>query len=166
MAKESKIIIAQGIKLDNQYKNVLSYTQQQMLDLVNTNKVASADNYSFIRQEENMVQVGFDYSTICNANYMAFQNKDYNNRWFFAFIRDIQYVSNGCTNVLFDIDVWSTFYSDLSINKCFVEREHVNDDTIGLHTVPEGLNVGDVIQEGVESFSTLNTKTYIGVLSS
>lgn len=166
MAKESKIIIAQGIKLDNQYKNVLSYTQQQMLELVNSNKVASADNYSFIRQEENMVQVGFDYSTICNANYMAFQNKNYNNKWFFAFIRDIQYVSNGCVNVIFDIDVWSTFFGDLSINKCFVEREHVNDDTIGLHTVPENLNVGEVIEEGEESFTSLNTKTYIGVLSS
>ena len=147
MARNSEIIIAKNIKLDNTYKNVLSYNQTQMLNLVNTNKVASANNYSFIRQEQNTVQVGFAYSTICDANYMAFQNKDYNNKWFFAFIRDIQYVSDGCVNIVFDIDVWSTFYSNLTINKCFVEREHVNDDTIGLHTVPEDINAGEMVCE-------------------
>ena len=97
---ESKIIIAQGIKLDNDYKNVLSYTQQEMLNLVSSNdhKLAMATNYSFIRQERNMIQVGFPYSTVCNANYMAFQNPDYNNRWFFAFIRDVQYENNKTVN--------------------------------------------------------------------
>ena len=166
MAKTSKIIIAEGIKLDSTYKNVLSYSQNDMLTLVTTKQVASAGNYSFIRQEKNTVQVGFSYSQICNANYMAFQNKDYNNRWFFAFIKDIQYINDGCVNIVFDIDVWSTFYESMNIMKCFVEREHVNDDTIGKHTVPENLNIGDVIEESEESFTSLNTKTYIGVLSS
>lgn len=166
MVRESKIIIAQGIKLDNDYKNVLSYTQQEMLDLVNSNdhKLAIATDYSFIRQEKNMVQVGFAYSTVCNANYMAFQNKDYNNRWFFAFIRDVEYVNDRTVNIIFDIDVWSTFYGDLSIMKCFVEREHVNDDTIGLHTVPENLNVGDVVQEIQQYDTSLGANWfYIGV---
>ena len=165
MARESSIIIAKNIKLDNTYKNVLSYNQTQMLNLVNTNKVASATNYSFIRQEQNMVQVGFAYSTICDANYMAFQNKDYNNKWFFAFIKDIQYVSNSCVNIIFDIDVWSTFYSDLTINKCFVEREHVNDDTIGLHTVPENLNVGDVVCTDEQYDASIGASFYIGVFT-
>ena len=166
MARNSNIIIAENIKLDNTYKNVLSYNQTQMLELVNTNKVAIANNYSFIRQEQNMVQVGFSYSQICNANYMAFQNKDYNNKWFFAFIKDIQYVSDSCVNILFDIDVWSTFYSNLTINKCFVEREHVNNDTIGLHTVPENLNVGDVVQESYQYDTSLGADWFfIGIFT-
>lgn len=166
MVRESKIIIAQGIKLDNDYKNVLSYTQQEMLDLVNSNdhKLAIATDYSFIRQEKNMVQVGFAYSTVCNGNYMAFQNKDYNNRWFFAFIRDVEYVNDRTVNIIFDIDVWSTFYSDLSIMKCFVEREHVNNDTIGLHTVPENLSTGDMVCESETYDTTLGASWfYIGI---
>ena len=167
MARNSEIIIAENIKLDNTYKNVLSYNQTQMLNLVNTNKVASANNYSFIRQEQNMVQVGFAYSTICNANYMAFQNKDYNNKWFFAFIRDIQYVSDNCVNIIFDIDVWSTFYNDLTINKCFIEREHVNDDTIGLHTVPENIDTGEMVCESETEDSSLSGEIsyYVAVYS-
>lgn len=168
MEQESKIIIAQGIKLDNDYKNVLSYTQQQMLNLVSSNdhKLAMATNYSFIRQEKNMVQVSFQYSTVCNANYMAFQNKDYNNRWFFAFIRDVQWVNNKTVNIVFDIDVWSTFYSDLNVMKCFVEREHVNNDTIGLHTIPENLSTGDMVCESETYDTSLGADWfYVGIFT-
>lgn len=165
MARESKVIIAENIKLDNTYNNVLSYNQTQMLNLVTTNSVASGNNYSFLREYENKIQVKFDYSVICNANYMAFQNKDYDNRWFFAFIKEIQYVSEGCTNIIFETDVWSTFYSSLTIHDCFVEREHVNDDTIGLHTVPEDIDAGEVVCVDTWNLDDLTTYYYVGVLT-
>lgn len=165
MAKESQIIIAQGIKVDNTYKNVLSYNQEQMLELVSANKIASANNYSFIREFKNTIQVGFPYSQICNANYLAFQNKDYNNRWFFAFISDVQFINANTTNIVFETDVWSTFYDSMNVMKCFVEREHVNNDTIGLHTVPEGIATGDMVVEKTVEDSSLNLFLYVGVLT-
>lgn len=157
MVRESKVIIAENIKLDNTYKNVLSYNQTQMLNLVTTNAVATGNNYSFIREFENKIQVKIKYSQICNANYIAFQNKDYNNRWFFAFIKDVQYVGEDCTNIIFETDVWSTFYSSLTINDCFVEREHVNDDTIGLHTVPENIDTGDMVCESATTDGAISS---------
>ena len=33
----------------------------------------------------------------------------------------------------------------LNHKESFIEREHVNDDTIGLHTIPENLETGDYI---------------------
>lgn len=154
MNKTSKIILCEGIKLDNSYKNVIDYDEEEMLALVNDKAVATGNNYTFVRQEKNVVQVPFDYNLICNCNYMAFQNKDYNNRWFYAFIRDIQYVNDGCTNIIFDIDVWSTFYNSLTIKQCFVEREHVNDDTIGANTIDEGISTGEMYQ--INNNSQLN----------
>lgn len=165
MARESQIIIAQGIKLDNTYKNVLSYSQSDMLNLVQTNQIASANNYSFIREYKNTIQVGFPYSQICNANYLAFQNKDYNNRWFFAFISDVQYINENTTNIVFETDVWSTFYDSMNIMKCFVEREHVNDDTVGLHTVPENLSTGEPMVRNFNYDTSFNTTMYVGVLT-
>ena len=144
--KTSKIILCEGIKLDSSYKNVIDYNEEEMLALVTDKAVATGNNYTFVRQEKNVLQVPFDYNLICNCNYMAFQNKDYNNRWFYAFIRDIQYVNDGCVNIIFDIDVWSTFYNSLTIQKCFVEREHVNDDTIGANTIDEGISTGEMYQ--------------------
>lgn len=144
--KTSKIILCEGIKLDSSYKNVIDYNEEEMLELVTNKAVATGNNYTFVRQEKNVLQVPFDYNLICNCNYMAFQNKDYNNRWFYAFIRDIQYVNDGCVNIIFDIDVWSTFYNSINIKQCFVEREHVNDDTIGSNTIDEGISTGEMYQ--------------------
>lgn len=82
---------------------------------------------------------------ILNYNYCMYRNKSYGNKWFYAFITDIQYVNDNCSAVTIKTDVWQTWQFDLTFKKCFVEREHVNDDTFGLHTIPEGLEYGEYI---------------------
>lgn len=46
MSRNSKIIIAKNIRLDRDYNNVLSYNEEQMLELCRTNKVAER-NWTF-----------------------------------------------------------------------------------------------------------------------
>ena len=156
MARSSKIIIAKNIKLDKEYKEVLNYSENDMLSLVNDNKVASADNYSFIRDERGVISVAFSYSDCLKCNYMAFQNKDYDNKWFFAFIDDIKYVNDSTTQIVFTVDAWSTWFSKLNISSSFVIREHVSDDTIGLHTIPENLETGEYICNSHYKDSTMD----------
>lgn len=140
----SEIMICNNIKLDKSYINVLSYSQADMLSLCRTNAVATDNDYSFIR-ENGAILVEFPYATCLGCNYMAYQNKDYSNKWFFAFIDKVEYVSEKATRIYFTIDSWSTFYDDWSSNAVFVHREHVSDDTFGLHTLPEGLETGEYI---------------------
>lgn len=149
MARNSKVIIAKNIKLDRNYTNVLNYTEQQMLDLVNTNKVAESLNCSFIRQT-GTISTPFSYSQCLQSNYIAFQNPDYDNKWFFGWIDDVVYKSNGTGEIKFTIDIFSTWFNKLTLNPVNVIREHVNDDTIGLHTINENLSVGEVVQEDFE----------------
>ena len=141
--KNSEIIIARNIKLDKEYKNVLSYNESSMLSLVRSNMVASASNYSFIKPGKNQIDVSFSYSDCLKANYMAFQNPYYSNKWFFAFIDDVEFRNINTTRISFTVDVFSTWYDYWQVEPTFVIREHVNDDTIGLHTVPENLELGD-----------------------
>ena len=49
--RNSKILIAKNIKLDKSYKDVLDYTENQMLELLTSNDhlVAYSDKFSFIR---------------------------------------------------------------------------------------------------------------------
>ena len=49
--RTGKVIIAKNIKLDKEYKNVLNYTESQMLALVQTNQVASGENFSFLKPQ-------------------------------------------------------------------------------------------------------------------
>ena len=87
---KSEIILCKNIRLDKSYVNVLSYTENQMLTLCRSNEhlVARDDDYSFIRTTGNIF-TNFTYSQALNANYIAFQNKDYSNKWFFAFIDEV-----------------------------------------------------------------------------
>lgn len=139
----SKIILCQNIKLDKEYNNVLNFSLDRMLNLCENNKIAEANDYSFIRTERNYISVQFSFAQCQRANYIAFQNVDYDNKWFFAFIDSVEYVSDNTTRLRYTIDVWSTFWDDWTSTTCFVIREHVSDDTRGLHTIPEGLETGD-----------------------
>ena len=141
---KSEILLCNNIKLDKNYINVLDYSQAQMLELCRQNAVAVANDYSFIR-ENGAILVGFDYATCLSANYMAYQNKDYSNKWFFAFIDKVEYVSERSTRIFFKIDSWSTFFDNWNTNSVFVHKEHVNDDTYGLHTLPESLETGEYV---------------------
>ena len=154
MSRNSKVILAKNIKLDKNYKSVLKYTEDQMLELMtnSNNLVFQSNTCSFIR-EENIINVKATYGTCIQANYVAFQNPDYSNKWFFGFIDNIRYLNNGVCEIHFTTDIFTTWWSYWSPRACFTIREHVEDDTIGLHTVPENVETGDYV---IVDESTLN----------
>lgn len=98
----------------------------------------------YIRWPESMENI-LDY------NYCMYRNKNHGNKWFYAFITKMEYASNDSTNVYIKTDVWQTWQFDITFRRCFVDREHVNDDTFGKHTVPEGLETGDFVCNGQPS---------------
>ncbi|MFR0823609.1 MAG: hypothetical protein ACLSHH_08450 [Clostridia bacterium] len=153
----SKILLVKNIHIDRQYTNVLSYSEAQMLELCQANLVAQADNYSFLRPTGS-IMAGFTYAQCLQANYIAFQNPDYSNKWFFAWIDDVIYKGDKNTEITFTIDAWSTWFDKWKKKTCFINRQHVNDDRIGLHTIAENLDIGEVIEESYEGFPIIDTE--------
>ena len=145
MPKNSKITIAKNIRVDRDYINVCD---ADMLAAVNSNAVASASNYSFIRKNRS-IKVSFTYAQCVQCNYMAFQNPDYSNRWFFAWIDNIEYIGENTCQIDFTIDHFSTWWSALNKTSVFTEREHVASDSYGLHTLPEPVKPDMMISQGV-----------------
>lgn len=156
----SQIILCRNINVDRQYTNVLNYTESQMLALCRANAVASADNYSFLRTT-GTIFVGFPYSQCLQANYIAFQNPDYSNKWFFAWIDDVIFKGNNATTeIKFTIDAWSTWFEKWTPKKCFINRQHVTDDTVGLHTVAENIDIGQIIADSVHTLNNIGSESY------
>ena len=155
----SQIILAKNINLDRDYINVLNYTEQQMLALCREKQVASSNNFSFIRTQ-GTIWVDFNYSDCLQSNYIAFQNPDYSNKWFFAFIDDVIYKGNKNVEIKYTIDAWSTWFSLVNLKKCFIVRQHVLDDTIGLHTIPENLDVGQIIADRDYTSNIIGAESY------
>lgn len=143
--KNSTIILAKNIKMDKNYKNVLSYNNNDMVTLCRNNKVLESNDYSFLKPDVNQIKIQASYGTCVQANYIAFQNPYYSNKWFFAFIDKIEYKSETTQVIHYTIDEWTTWYGYWNAKPCFVIREHTNDDTIGANTINEGLELGDFI---------------------
>ena len=163
----SKILLCKDINLDRSYVNVLNYTETQMLTLLQqqSHLVYQASDFQFIRQDRNEIQVSFPYGSVLQCNYMAFQNPNYSNKWFFAFIDDVIYDGEKTTRVKFTVDEHTTWFDYWDAKSCLVIREHVASDNVGEHTYPEGLEHGDYIcnaYEEVGGFTQDSSKIIIG----
>lgn len=134
----SKIVLAKDIRLDRAHENVVDLSANDMLTVMNSlsHYVASASDFSFIRATGTL-KADINYDSALIANYLAFQNPSYSNKWFFAFIDKIEYKGENCIEIYYTVDNWQTWFKDLTILPTFVEREHTNDDTKGNNLLPE-----------------------------
>lgn len=99
------------------------------------------------QRKDNYIRYPDNIDNIIQYNYVMYKNTHYSSKWFYAYITKMEYENDNCTRVYIKTDVWQTWQFDLTFKKSFVEREHVNtsNDTIGAHTVPEGLETGEFI---------------------
>ena len=94
---------------------------------------------------------GVTYDDLIEYNYCMYQNDKWSNKWFYAFITNVTYDNPGLSYIEIETDVWQTWCFDITLKNSFIEREHVNDDTIGLHTLPENLEIGEPISVNCET---------------
>ena len=156
--RNSIVILAKNINMDKEYQNIIDYSESDLVSLLRSNDhlVMEQSNYSFLKVGENRISVGIPYAVCLSANYIALQNPYYSNKWFFAFIDSVEYSSEKSTIISYTVDEISTWWSYWTKKTCYVEREHVNDDTLGLHTIPEGLETGEYHINGIE-YDNLNS---------
>ena len=117
------------------------------------------DNFSYQRKD-NYIRVPQHIDDIMGYTYVMYRNNNYTNRWFYAFITRMEYVNDQCTYVYIKTDVYQTWALDITVKASYVEREHVNDDTIGAHTIPEGLDTGEYICNGIETNTYAKNELY------
>ena len=101
----------------------------------------TVDNFTYQRKDS-VIRYPAHIDTILTYNYVMYQNEAYTNKWFYAFITKMEYVNDSMTYITIKTDVYQTWMFDMVWKNSFVEREHVNSDNLGEHTVPEGLEMG------------------------
>ena len=134
-----------SVPLENDYKNTLYFTSKDNQQSFFASKVEkSYTNFSYQRKD-NFIRVPEQFDKLQNINYVMYQNTAYSNKWFYAFVTDIKYVDDGRTDLFIETDYMQTWMFDITVKPSFIEREHVADDTVGLHTIPEDLNIGQIV---------------------
>ena len=83
-------------------------------------------------------------------NYCMYQNTNYSDKWFYAFITDVMYLNDEVCGLKLETDTFQTWQFDIVYKPSFIEREmlSVADDTIGANTQPENLETGDFVVAG------------------
>lgn len=135
-----------GIPCDPTYQNVLqwdSVTEQNQF-FANQVPVATYTDFQFIDGTREL-RIKRQMENCYHINYVAYQNHRYGNKWFYAFVSDMRYLSPESTALILDEDVWASWQFDLTFNKSFIERETVSNDAIGAHTLPENLETGPYV---------------------
>lgn len=135
-----------GVPCDPTYQNVLQWdsVEEQNQFFANMVPVATYTDVQFY-QPTRQLRVKRQMENCYNINYVAYQNHRYGNKWFYAFVDSMEYLSAESTGLNLSEDIWATWQFDLTFNKSFVERETVSDDTIGTNTVPEDLEIGPYV---------------------
>lgn len=131
-------------QLENDYKNQLTFSNATAQHNYFASTVQYTQNDCTYIKQDNVLYFDKNIDQIRTCNYLFYKNTGFTNKWFYCFITRMEYENENCTAVYFETDVFQTWQFDISYKRCFVEREHVNNDTFGLHTVPENFELGEL----------------------
>ena len=132
------------IEIDNKNQLTFASTTAQLNYFNSVPNIITITGCTYQRKD-GYVRVPRSFDTLQTYNYCFYQNTSHSSKWFFAFVESLEYLNDEMTKVYIKTDAWQTYQFDITFKKCFVEREHVNDDTVGLHTLPENVELGEYI---------------------
>lgn len=108
------------------------------------------DKCTYLRKD-GIIRYPKNIDSILKYNYVMYKNNNFSNKWFYAFIENMEFANPNMTDIKIKTDVFQTWQFQITYKRSFVEREHVSNDTVGLHTIPEGLEIGDYITNSTET---------------
>lgn len=155
MANISKVYLL-NTPLEDDMKNTLYFASASAQKSYMDNQVLKTYVNVSYQRDTSTFRCPAHIDTIRNCNYIMYQNTAYSNKWFYGFIKKMVYISDGRTDVQFEIDPIQTFMFDITVKPSFVEREHTNNDTVGSNTVPEDVEIGEYISSGVQQAFVYN----------
>ena len=100
---------------------------------------------TYQRVREGVMRVEQTADNLYDCNYLAFQNTNYGNKWFYAFITSVEYINDITTEITFVLDDLQTWYFEMVLQPCIIERCHTTTDVIGDHIEPEPVTLGEYV---------------------
>lgn len=140
----TQIYICQGIPWDRQYKHVRLFgSKSAALSFCQSKSVYSTTSAKPVRNNSVKVPL-FQDTVLDNCNYILYNNTQLEDFWVMGFITGTSYVSDNCTEIMFEVDVFQTYFYNCTLSKCYVKRHHWDrsEDTIGANTLPEPVQAG------------------------
>lgn len=157
----TSIKILHNVPLDDTYEHTIYFADSS----AQSSYFSGLAKYTFEEQSYQRVKRGYirvakNAESLYDCNYLMFQNSAFGSKWFYAFIKSVEYINNGVSEIEFEIDVMQTWFFDYELEQCFVEREHSSTDNIGDNIVPENLELGDYVYTNFHSAGVADRLRY------
>lgn len=155
IAPNSKIYILKNVPLDPTYDHTIYWTKvigdddnytlskATQAEYFSTKAKYTLMSQSYQRLQRGWMRVEILSDNLYDCNYLMFQNTSFGNKWFYAFIKTVEYINNKVSEIEFEIDEMQTWYFDYELEPCFVEREHSETDMKDDWLIQEDLDIGD-----------------------
>lgn len=138
----TNIRILKDVPLDTTYDHSIFFSSvSDQTNYFISKQKYNLSNYSYQRVNNGYMRVGIVSDNLYDCNYLMFQNTSFGNKWFYAFITEVNYINNDVTEIKFEIDDMQTWFFDFTFEKCFVEREHTLTDEMFEHYEAEPIQV-------------------------
>lgn len=160
------------VGIDSTYKNQIYFAdKEKQRDYFERRVVKSFSDYLTVRTTrpdgslQSSVKVGANIETLrsLSCNYMFYRNANHGTRIFYAFITKLIYVNEGTTEIVFETDVFQTWFFDdgVQLLPSYVVREHSKTDAIGDNLVPESFTFQDYVYQLAHTDTTLDKWGYL-----
>lgn len=152
-----------GIPLDNTYEHTLYFASLSAQNAYFHGGIAkyTLANNSYQRVERGRMRIEKKADDIYDCNYIAFQNTNYGNKWFYAFITGVEYINNVTSEITFELDDMQTYFFDVVLKPCYVEREHSATDEIGENLNPEPVELGELVSDDFDGTGEMGAKSIV-----
>ena len=143
------ILLKNPIEID--YENELTFASRQaQYDYFYNLPKLECENATYQRKDEVVRfptngNTNITFEDLLEYNYCMYQNNAFDNKWFYAFVKKVTFDNPGMSYVELETDVFQTWYFDITFKNSFIERENVNNDSVGIHNIFEGLESGGYI---------------------
>lgn len=142
------LYILKNVPLDPDYEKTLYFDDEQtQYDYFKSKRdtTLSWENRQYQKVGKGTLRVKALADKLYDCNYLMFQNRKYitGNKWFYAFIREVRYINDDTSEIVYTLDVMQTWlfqYKD-NMEECYVEREHTVSDERYEHLVPEDVGI-------------------------
>lgn len=95
------------------------------------------ESLTYQREKINYVRVNCPYAAAIHATYMRFRNTSFERKWFYAFVKSVEYINNDVVQINYVNDPVMTWMGTFGLSQCFVERNHSLSDGVGDNIIPE-----------------------------
>lgn len=154
------IRLIKGVNFKGDYKDVILFDSAEkqssyFMGLAGKNYPAN----SYQREGKGYVKLSEKFEYACECSYMMFRNANHENRWWYAFVTDVEYINEVTVGIHFSLDIMQSYMFNWTLGDCFVEREHSSTDNVGDNLIKENLFYGPYVYDQKDAITVDGSET-------